>query len=144
MNLPGGPGVRMDSGLFRGLEITPHYDSMLAKLIVHGEDRDHAIARAQRALGETRIVGVSTSVPVGLRVFESEEFRSGDYDTGILTRIPSTLGESSAKIASLAAAAAEYLGTERLDDRGGSPNGEAPSPWTLLERVDLLGWRRGR
>ena len=138
MNMPGGPGVRMDSGLFRGLEITPHYDSMLGKLIVHAADREAAIARAQRALRELRIVGVATSVPVALRVFESDEFRSGDYDTGILTRIPSAVAESSNRVAALAASAALFLGTERVEANGES-GGETLSPWNLLDRVRRLG-----
>jgi len=89
LGLPGGPGVRLDSAMFRGLEVTPFYDSMLGKLIVHGDDRNQAIARMRRALQELRIVGVATSLPVALRALESEPFTSGNYDTSILTTITS-------------------------------------------------------
>jgi acetyl-CoA carboxylase biotin carboxylase subunit len=63
VNLPGGPGIRLDAALYRGMEVTPFYDSMIGKLIVHAEDRDRAIARMERALQELRIVGVATSAP---------------------------------------------------------------------------------
>jgi acetyl-CoA carboxylase biotin carboxylase subunit len=142
MNQPGGPGVRLDSSLFRGLEVTPHYDSMLAKLIVHADDRERAIARARRACRELRIVGVTTSVPVGLRVLQSEEFSSGDYDTSILTRLGTEVPEWLEEMASLAAAVSRYQGTERIEASGQSaaPEGVV-SPWALADRLDRLDGR---
>ena len=84
LRLPGGPGVRVDSGAYAGMEVTPHYDSMLAKLIVHGRDREHARRRMLRALQELHVGGVRTSASIALQVLQSDAFRSGDYDTGFL------------------------------------------------------------
>jgi acetyl-CoA carboxylase biotin carboxylase subunit len=143
MTLPGGPGVRLDSALYRGLEVTPHYDSMLGKLIVHGEDRAQAIARCQRALRELRIVGVSTSLPVALRALQSQEFQSGDYDTGILERIGKQPSADLRELAMLAAAAARFLATERAGARGATADTQALTPrWGLAGRAERL--RRGR
>src|SRR5690606_2404760 len=75
LNLPGCPGVRLDSALYRGLEVTPYYDSMLAKLAVVADDRALAIVRTLRAIRELRIAGVTTSLPAAMRTLESAEFR---------------------------------------------------------------------
>ena len=143
LSLPGGPGVRLDSAMFLGLEVTPYYDSMLAKLIVHAADREQAIERAARAIRECRIVGVTTSLPVALRVFAAEEFRSGDYDTGILERIERSVPESRIEIAALAAAIAKFQRTERFDGSAGDgAAGASTMPsWTLVDRVARLGRR---
>jgi acetyl-CoA carboxylase biotin carboxylase subunit len=138
---PGGPGVRMDSALYRGLEVTPFYDSMLAKLIVHGSDREHAIARCERALRELRMAGVMTSLPVALRVLQSEEFRSGNYDTGILERIDRKPAANLRDLAHLAAAAARFLGAERAGAAAAARHEHqaARTPqWALLGRAGRL------
>jgi acetyl-CoA carboxylase biotin carboxylase subunit len=140
LGMPGGPGVRCDSALYRGLEITPHYDSMLAKLIVSAPDRAQAIARAERCLREFRLVGVTTSLPVALRALRSAEFRSGDYDTGILERVDRAPPPELCEIGSLAAAVAKYVGTERAVVAAGNGSGTVPM-WTLLDRVERLGRR---
>ncbi len=141
LNLPGGPGVRLDSALYRGLEVTPYYDSMLAKLVVHGADREQAIARCSRALRELRIVGVSTSLPVALRTMQSEEFRSGDYDTGILERIGRGAPPAQRELAMLAAAAARFLSAERAGANAAwvAQDRRASAPrWAMLGRTDRL------
>ena len=74
LHLPGGPGVRIDYGVYDGFTVTPHYDSLLGKLIVHAETREEAIARAQAALSELIIQGIHTNVPLHLRVLASPEF----------------------------------------------------------------------
>jgi len=86
--LPGGPGVRVDSGLYEGLEVTPHYDPMLAKISVHAATREQALARMTRALFEVSVTGVVTNLPFLRRAIESEPFRSGRYDTGTIERQP--------------------------------------------------------
>ncbi len=141
LNVPGGPGVRLDSGMYRGLEVTPFYDSMLGKLIVLGEDRAHAIARCERAVRELRIVGVATSAPVALRTLRSDEFRSGDYDTGILERIQKGPPPERVELAMLAAAAARFLGAERAGAAAAATAaaGAASAPrWSLLGRGERL------
>lgn len=84
---PGGPWVRIDGIAHQGWRVPPHYDSMIAKLIVWGQDREEAIARMERALSETIVQGIPTTIPFHLRILANSEFQSGDYDTGLLSRM---------------------------------------------------------
>ncbi len=77
---PGGLGVRVDSGLYSGYRIPPHYDSMIAKLIVHGNSRNEALMRLKRALGEYVIEGIKTTLPLHNRLVQDSDFVNGDYD----------------------------------------------------------------
>jgi acetyl-CoA carboxylase biotin carboxylase subunit len=77
---PGGLGVRVDSGLYAGYRIPPHYDSMIAKLIVFGNTRNEALMRLRRALGEYVIEGVKTTLPLHNRLVQDADFVNGDYD----------------------------------------------------------------
>lgn len=79
--LPTGPGVRVDTGVYPGFEVTPFYDPMIAKLIVWGETRAQAILRMRRALEEYRIVGVRTNIPFHQTMMDSHRFMGGQYDT---------------------------------------------------------------
>ena len=79
--LPTGPGIRVDTGVYPGFEITPYYDPMIAKLIVWGETRAQAILRMRRALEEYRIVGVRTNIPFHQTLMDSHRFMGGQYDT---------------------------------------------------------------
>ena len=79
--LPTGPGIRVDTGVYPGFEITPYYDPMIAKLIVWGETRAQAILRMRRALEEYRIVGVRTNIPFHQTMMDSHRFMGGQYDT---------------------------------------------------------------
>ncbi|CAI6055482.1 acetyl-CoA carboxylase biotin carboxylase subunit [Cohnella sp. JJ-181] len=81
---PGGPGVRVDSGAYPGYMISPHYDSMIAKLIVWGPTREEAIARARRALGEFMIEGVKTTIPFHLKLLNHPLFNKGTFDIKFL------------------------------------------------------------
>lgn len=83
---PGGLGVRVDSALYAGYTVPPFYDSMIAKLIVHGEDRPTAIARLRRALKEFAVAGVKTTIPLHQRIIEDPAFIAGDYDIHWLER----------------------------------------------------------
>jgi len=77
---PGGPGVRIDSGLYGGYRIPSNYDSLIAKLIVHGADRAECIARLIRALEEFVVDGVDTTLPLHRRILSEPAFREGNYD----------------------------------------------------------------
>ncbi|RAU23519.1 acetyl-CoA carboxylase biotin carboxylase subunit [Paramagnetospirillum kuznetsovii] len=77
---PGGLGVRVDSGLYSGYRIPPHYDSMIAKLIVHGNSRNEALMRLRRSLGEYVIEGIKTTLPLHNRLVQDSDFVNGDYD----------------------------------------------------------------
>jgi acetyl-CoA carboxylase biotin carboxylase subunit len=81
---PGGPGVRVDSHAYREYYISPHYDSMIAKLIVRGHDRPEAIERMVRALDEYIIEGVKTTIPFHQRVMQNPTFRRGDFGTNFI------------------------------------------------------------
>jgi acetyl-CoA carboxylase, biotin carboxylase subunit len=84
VEIPGGPGVRVDTAVFAGYQIPPFYDSMVGKLIVWGAEREEALARARRALEEYRLEGIKTTIPLHLRLLDDEAFRSGEYHTGYL------------------------------------------------------------
>ncbi|GGJ88485.1 biotin carboxylase [Pilimelia anulata] len=84
---PTGEGVRVDSGYAAGTTVTPFYDSLLAKLIVYGADRDEAIARAREAVAGFAIEGPKCNLPFFTELLDNAEFRSGDYDTGIVGRM---------------------------------------------------------
>jgi acetyl-CoA carboxylase biotin carboxylase subunit len=79
-HVPGGLGVRMDSALYDGYTIPPYYDSLIGKLIVHGRDRDEALARMSRALGELIVDGVDSTVPLFRDLLEDPDVRSGNYN----------------------------------------------------------------
>ncbi|CEH32176.1 acetyl-CoA carboxylase [Aneurinibacillus migulanus] len=81
---PGGFGVRVDSAVYQGYQITPFYDSMVAKIIVWGKDRDEAIQRMKRALSEMVIEGVHTTIPFHLKLLEHEMFVEGTFNTKFL------------------------------------------------------------
>ncbi|MED5373513.1 MAG: acetyl-CoA carboxylase biotin carboxylase subunit [Myxococcota bacterium] len=84
---PQGEGIRVDSHLQEGDAISPHYDSMIAKVIAHGADRQQAIERLKAALSQMVVEGVETTIPLHLRILDNAEFVSGDYDTTTLTRM---------------------------------------------------------
>ena len=83
---PGGLNVRLDSALYAGYTIPPHYDSLIGKLIVHGKTREGALLRLRRALGEIVISGVKTTIPLFEDLLENEDFLKGDYDIHWLER----------------------------------------------------------
>ena len=78
---PSGPGVRVDSGVYRGFEISPYYDSMIAKVICWGDDRAEAMLRMRRALGEFTIMGVKHNIPFHVNLLNSFSFIAGKIDT---------------------------------------------------------------
>jgi acetyl-CoA carboxylase biotin carboxylase subunit len=86
LRFPGGPGVRIDSHLYRGYRVPPNYDSLLAKLICWGRDREEALARMQRALGELRIDGVKTTAAFLTRLLATDVFRRGEVHTRYVER----------------------------------------------------------
>src|SRR5918993_6067699 len=84
LDVPGGPGVRVDSAIYQGYKIPPFYDSMIGKLIVWALSREEAINRARRALREYRVEGIKTTIPLHMRLLEERALRSGEYHTGYL------------------------------------------------------------
>jgi acetyl-CoA carboxylase biotin carboxylase subunit len=84
---PTGEGVRVDAGYAAGTTVTPHYDSLMAKLVVSGPDRRTALARARQAVAGFRIEGPKSNLPFFAELLDNEEFVAGDYDTGIIGRM---------------------------------------------------------
>src|SRR5690625_2353129 len=85
---PGGLGVRIDSSVYQGYEITPFYDSMVAKVITHGKTREEAIQRMHRALDEFVINGIKTTIPFHKEIMENEVFKKGKFNTNFLQEHP--------------------------------------------------------
>lgn len=140
LRLPAGPFVRVDSGLFRGYEVTPYYDSLLAKIIAWGNDRAQAIARLDRALCELHVGGVKTTAPLALRVLRDPRFQAGDFDTHFLDHYKPGGSGDRAGVAALVAAVHRHLGMSRNALRGSqTPQGSAaqtppPSGWAASTR----------
>ncbi|QEC46389.1 biotin/lipoyl-binding protein [Baekduia soli] len=127
---PSGTGVRVDSGIARGTEVTTLYDSLLAKVITHAADRDRALARMSRALGESQILGVETNNGFLGRLLALPEVRAGELDTGIIER-GTLAGEPTAggrRGAGIAAALIEVLLLHE--------SAVGADPWQAL-----VGWR---
>ena len=86
LHMPGGPGVRIDSAVYQGYEITPYYDSMIAKLIVYAPTRDEAIKKMKWALVEFLVEGVDTNIDFQLALLRTKDFEEANYDNGYLNR----------------------------------------------------------
>jgi len=83
-NLPGGPGVRVDTYVYAGYHVPPFYDSLIAKVIVHARTRELAIARMKRALEAMVVEGIKTTIPLHLKIMDDPKFRAGDISTGFM------------------------------------------------------------
>ena len=132
---PSGPGVRIDMGISAGSEITPYYDSLIAKLVVWDETREEAIIRAQQALKEFQITGIETTIPFFLQMLDTLEFRTGKVHTKfvedefLLKKIRNPELE---KVAAIAAALVAHARRGRATtlDRAAA----RPSAWRMLGR----------
>src|SRR5262249_51543169 len=83
---PGGPGVRLDSHVISGYQVPPNYDSLVAKLLIHQPTRPQAIAAMRRALGELRVEGIHTTIPLHREIFTHSAFIAGQVDTTFIER----------------------------------------------------------
>jgi acetyl-CoA carboxylase biotin carboxylase subunit len=143
---PSGPGVRVDSGVYAGWNVPLEYDPLLAKLIVYGENRQQAIARLQRALGEYFIAGVKTNLSLFSRILADERFVSGNADTGLLARLHLEKEDSDSEDQQLAILAAGLfralaprngngaVSPDSIDSKPNSP----PSLWKKVARSEAL------
>ena len=137
---PAGPGVRVDSGVRAGDEVSMHYDPMIAKLSVHGPDRDAAIERACRALKDYAVLGVTTNTEYLLAILETDAFAAGDLHTGFLAEhLPDWKPEQDGLEMALAAAAvADHLRRAAGPQDGGDCGGPC-DPWLRVGRFRLRG-----
>ncbi len=113
--IPTGPGVRVDTGVFPGFEISPYYDPLISKLIVWGETRAQAILRMRRALEEYRIVGVRTNIPFHQTLMDSHRFMGGQYDTRFVEERFSFQEEENARDAEIAAVLAALVAHREME-----------------------------
>src|SRR5690606_25943698 len=139
--LPTGPGVRVDTGVYPGFEITPYYDPMIAKLIVWGETRAQAILRMRRALEEYRIVGVRTNIPFHQTLMDSHRFMGGQFDTRFVEERFSMDTENASdpheEIAAILATLVAHQQTERSAQIF-RPNERDTSNWKWVGRWERM------
>ena len=133
---PQGPGVRVDDGVYAGSEVSRLYDPMVAKLIVSGPDRGHALRRAEAALAEYEIGGIHHNLPLLRHVLRSEPFRAGRYTTALLGQLPKLeRPELPVEVADVARVLAALEARRRAVRPGPSANGSGPArewtPWAL-------------
>jgi acetyl-CoA carboxylase biotin carboxylase subunit len=143
---PDGPGVRVDSGVYEGSEVSIYYDPMLAKLIVWAADREKAMNRLERALTEMRIEGIRTTVPLFLAILADPDFRAGNLDIGMLDRklaageLRPVVGDGLPDLPLITAALAQY--EQAHQTAGPQANGSAlparRSRWAAAGRQDGL------
>ena len=134
---PGGPGVRVDSGLFEGLTVTSDYDPLLMKVIAYGADRTEALARARRAVKETIVAGLPTSLAFHSHVLGEPDFVAGRYDTSYVAthwppRSPVELDDSAVTAAALVAVLASRTRSARR------PVAASDGVWSRAGREDAL------
>jgi len=130
--------VRVDGGVRNGDTISPYYDPMIAKLIVHGRDRDQARARMLRALGDMRVAGLQTNIAFLQRLIADQAFASADLDTGLIERRHEALFPAAGELADdvLALAATAALQAQGYGDSHGHRQTVAADPWSVAD-----GWR---
>jgi 3-methylcrotonyl-CoA carboxylase alpha subunit len=135
LRLPQGEGVRVDTGIEAGGEVTPFYDPMIAKIIAHGASRDEAIDRLSRALDETLVAGPRTNAPLLDALCEAPEFRAGAIDTGFIEANLARLGAAPREVD----AEAVLIGAERLLAR--RTRKASLDPWSVADSFELTGRR---
>lgn len=134
---PTGPGVRLESGVYPGMEVTPYYDSLIAKLIVWGETRGEAILRMRRALAEYRIIGIKTILPFHMQIMDSTRYQGGQLDINFLEQhfiLDETSRPDQVRVAVIAATLLAHQRNQQailLKQRGSSP-------WKMVGRKRAL------
>ncbi len=141
VNLPQGPGVRNDNGVYAGYTVPVFYDPMLSKLICHAATRDEAIARMARALTEYRVDGIQTTIPFFTFLMAHPDFQSANFDTGFIDRLLPELDlegdrDDLVEAAIAAAAILSYEESQRV-----KLPADGPSEWKRAGRADALGGR---
>ena len=146
---PAGPGIRVESALYDGVEVTPYYDSLLAKVTAWGRNREGARTRMRRALAEFRIVGVATNIPYLQQIIELPDFIDGRIDTGFLDRhevLPEEHLSQQREFAEIAALL--FVTSGESNERNGAGNGSgnghsAPRTSTWREQMTAAGEWKG-
>jgi len=137
---PGGPGVRIDSGVYEGFEVPIYYDPLIAKLLVWATSRDQVIKRAKRALKEYSIRGIKTSIPFHILVMNTPEFIKGEYDTTFIDKV---LGKVEYKkhhyeIAAIASVIAKTLQEEKATLASAKTTQSGINSWKMAGRQSMM------
>ena len=136
LRAPAGPGIRDDSGVYEGAEVSVHYDPLVSKLVAWGQDRAEAISRMRRALSEYTLLGITTTLPFFERVMRDPHFLAGDFDTGFVDRLPPqapAADEGPWEVAVVAAAVSAFRERQAAQRQPSSPAGFSAwrrSAWT--------------
>ena len=143
LRVPGGPGIRDDSGVEEGDEVPSHYDPLISKLLAWGEDRAAAIARMRGAVREYKLLGIKTTLPFFERLLRHPDYVAGRIDTSFVERLGREAGEDAERPWPIAVAAAAIRAFEQRRSAARAPSAAlaAPSPWRLAGRTELMGGR---
>jgi len=149
LRIPAGPGVRVDGAAYHGMEVTPYYDSMIAKLISSGSDRDQARRRMLRMLQELHIGGVSTSASLAMELLRTDAFKRAEADTGFLERYCEAGDVEARTLADDLEQVAAVIGALFRVTQGAAPMRSdaaagALSPWVSVTRRERLAGRSSR
>jgi len=137
LRLPAGPGIRVDTALQAGDEITLHYDALIAKLLAWGSDRNEAIARLRRAVDEFLVAGIRTTLPFDRALLSDPDFVAGRLDIGFVDRVMPRLAplmQEAGPDAEIAAIAAAVRATEEASRPASREAVPGPGPWSLAGR----------
>lgn len=147
LKLPGGPGVRVDAGVYAGAEVPVYYDPMIAKLAVWGSDRNEAIGRMRRALGEFQIAGeLTTNLEFHRWIMNHQRFVAGDFDTNFINQEyhPAATAPAPDETRTAAILAAAFMAQRNHNNHHAgtsieaTPSVSVPSPWRILGRLEAL------
>jgi acetyl-CoA carboxylase biotin carboxylase subunit len=143
LRLPGGPGVRDDSGVYEGYEVPIHYDPMISKLVTYGYNRKDALLRMRRAVGEYKILGIKTTLPFFERVLQHPAFVAGDFDTSFVDKVFAESDRQRQRPweVAVAAAAIRVLRERQAARFEPQPGGQTASGWRRSAWRELAGGR---
>jgi len=141
LRLPGGPGVRDDSGVYEGYEVPIHYDPLISKLVTYGHDRVDALRRMRRAVAEYKILGIQTTLPFFGRVLEHPDFLAGNVDTSFVERVLADQGRRPDRPWEVAVAAAAIQALRDQQAARAEPAASPLSGWRLAGWRELAGHR---
>jgi len=143
LRVPGGPGVRDDSGVLEGGEVPIHYDPLVSKLVVWAESREEAIRRMRRAVGEYRVVGIKTTLPFFGRVLDHPAFVAGDYDTSLVDTVLASADGRPGRVIEIAVAATAIRALEERRGARVAPGSSGVAAWRAAGLREAHGGRLG-
>lgn len=142
---PTGPGVRLDSGVYEGFEVSPYYDSLIGKLVTWGQTRAEAILRMRRALEDYRIIGIKTTIPFHLELMDSARFIAGQFDTTFVEEgfiLVEEQLEDHLRVVAIAAALLAHRHRNEAQSAGAFSGQQPASNWKKFGRWEMVGRQR--